>query len=140
MAMSNDYPDTLHAADQFLQFCRKAWASVEGKRTVPSTKNMNSRARPDRSRTHQQNQIDPRRFRTNRSTSLSPRVSVITPPGFKISKRKPKPGEPPMWGIFIDEQKAVPSSSLQQPRKKQEKRNLESVKPLRQIQLNEWEF
>ena len=121
----DDDPDCIEAAKQFLQFCRKAWSDIESNASTSSMK-------AELGNVHCEDHVWPAVIPASASRSghtqrpLLPKPSkeqqeqteyVVPPPGYLVSNRQPKPGEPPVWGMFMKPQEPLLSSPLQRPSK-----------------------
>lgn len=115
---SDEDLDALEAAVRFLKFCRQAWQDIGGdfpdpKTSLGSDQSMtNRRAQFDLG--GQQNSAETMLGRANPDAHLhGPCGQMLPLPlGFTVVDRRPQPGQPPLWGIFVDNSEPVPTSRL----------------------------
>ena len=127
-------PDCIEAANQFLDFCRKVWSTLESDAPASQSAYIAVEGGQEGRRAARSRRVS----KAGRQRAIAPKRAtktakqIVTPPSCKASDRVPKPGEPPVWGMFTKPQEPILSSPLQKPRKKQRISQNLSVPPTTQ--------
>jgi hypothetical protein len=106
---------SMQAAVRFLRFCNEAWSDIQSSSPVQEGTSRdidaNDTAQRQRRPLAVQTSSESKK-KAGEATAImesSPRKNPATPPGFKVSSRVPKPGEPPLWGVFAESSQPLKS-------------------------------